>query len=82
MVSVGLLESTVDLLARPLVSAILHDHPGIELRVLTAYSGHLQRWLDLIGARPAVRRGRAVPPPADLGAQDAKTVEGARKFLA
>jgi glutathione S-transferase len=44
--------------------------------------GHLQRWLDLIGARPAVRRGRAVPPPADLGAQDAKTVEGARKFLA
>jgi DNA-binding transcriptional LysR family regulator len=46
IVSVGLLESTVDLLARPLVSAILHDHPGIELRVLTAYSGHLQRWLD------------------------------------
>ena len=46
MVSVGLLESTVDLLARPLVSAILRDHPGIELRLLTAYSGHLQRWLD------------------------------------
>jgi GST-like protein len=43
---------------------------------------HLQRWIDTIGARPAVRRGRAVPPPADLGAQDAKTVEGARKILA
>jgi GST-like protein len=43
---------------------------------------HLQRWLETIGARPAVKRGRAVPPPADLGAQDAKTVEGARKFLA
>lgn len=43
---------------------------------------HLQRWLDAIGARPAVMRGRAVPPPADLGAQDAKTVAGARKFLA
>ena len=28
MVSVGRGESTVDLLARPLVSAILHDHPG------------------------------------------------------
>jgi GST-like protein len=43
---------------------------------------HLQRWIDAIAARPAVQRGRAVPPPADLGAQDARTVEGARKFLA
>jgi GSH-dependent disulfide-bond oxidoreductase len=43
---------------------------------------HLQRWIDTIGARPAVKRGRAVPPPSDLGAQDEKTVEGARKFLA
>jgi len=43
---------------------------------------HLQRWVDAIAARPAVKRGRAVPPPVDLGAQDAKTVEGARKFLA
>lgn len=46
LVSVGLLESMVDLLAEPLVSALVRDHPGIELRVLTAYSGHLQRWLD------------------------------------
>jgi len=46
IVSVGLLESTVELLAVPLVSAVLRDHPGIELRVLTAYSGHLQAWLD------------------------------------
>jgi glutathione S-transferase len=43
---------------------------------------HLERWLGAISARPAVQRGRAVPPPADLGAQDTKTVEGARKFLA
>ena len=43
---------------------------------------HLKRWIDLIGARPAVQRGRAVPPPADLGTGDAKTVEGARKMLA
>jgi GST-like protein len=42
---------------------------------------HLRRWLDAIGARPAVQRGRAVPPPADLGTGDAKTVEGARKIL-
>jgi len=46
LVSVGLLESTADLLAEPLVSAVLRDHPGIELRVLSAYSGHLQKWLD------------------------------------
>lgn len=46
IVSVGLLESTAELLAEPLVSAVLRLHPRIELRVLTAYSGHLQQWLD------------------------------------
>jgi DNA-binding transcriptional LysR family regulator len=45
-VAVGLLESTADLLTEPLVSALAGAHPGIELRVLTGYSGHLQRWLD------------------------------------
>jgi len=42
----------------------------------------LQRWMKRIAARPAVQRGRAVPPPADLGTGDQKTIEGARKFLA
>jgi glutathione S-transferase len=42
----------------------------------------LRRWIDKIGARPAVQRGCRVPPPTDLGTGDAKTVEGARKFLA
>jgi DNA-binding transcriptional LysR family regulator len=46
IVTVGLLESAAELLTEPLVSAVLRDHPGIELRVLTAYSGHLQQWLD------------------------------------
>lgn len=46
VVRVGLLESTTDLLAAPLVSAVARDHPGIELRLITAYSGHLQQWLD------------------------------------
>jgi DNA-binding transcriptional LysR family regulator len=46
IVSVGLLESTAELLSGSLVSAVLNEHPGIELRVLTAYSGHLQQWLD------------------------------------
>jgi DNA-binding transcriptional LysR family regulator len=46
LVNVGLLESTADLLAQPLVTAVLRHHPGIELRVMTAYSGYLQQWLD------------------------------------
>ncbi|MFF3872204.1 LysR substrate-binding domain-containing protein [Streptomyces sp. NPDC001978] len=46
IVTVGLLDSTCDLLAEPLVSTIARAHPGIELRLLTAYSGHLQQWLD------------------------------------
>ncbi|MFG2813608.1 LysR family transcriptional regulator [Streptomyces sp. NPDC004673] len=46
IVAVGLLDSTSELLAEPLASAVVRDHPGIELRLLTAYSGHLQQWLD------------------------------------
>jgi LysR family transcriptional regulator, nitrogen assimilation regulatory protein len=42
IVTVGLLESTAELLSEPLVSAVCREHPGIELRLLTAYSGHLQ----------------------------------------
>ena len=42
---------------------------------------HLRRWINAIAARPAVQRGRAVPPPVDLGAQDQKTLEGGRKIL-
>jgi DNA-binding transcriptional LysR family regulator len=46
IVTVGLLESAAEMLAEPLTRAVLHSHPDIELRLLTAYSGHLQRWLD------------------------------------
>ncbi|WP_028921879.1 LysR family transcriptional regulator [Pseudonocardia acaciae] len=45
-VTVGLLESTIDVLARPLVAAVAERFPAIELRLVTAYSGHLQQWLD------------------------------------
>jgi LysR family transcriptional regulator, nitrogen assimilation regulatory protein len=46
IVTIGVLESVIDLLVKPLVAAITERYPGIELRVLTAYSGHLQQWLD------------------------------------
>jgi LysR family transcriptional regulator, nitrogen assimilation regulatory protein len=46
IVTVGLVESTAELLAEPLVSALSRDQPGVDLRVSVAYSEHLQRWLD------------------------------------
>jgi GSH-dependent disulfide-bond oxidoreductase len=42
---------------------------------------NIRRWLDLVASRPAVQRGRAVPPPTDLGTQTQQTVEAGRKFL-
>jgi LysR family transcriptional regulator, nitrogen assimilation regulatory protein len=47
VVTLGLLESVVEILAEPLVGAVGQRHPGIDLRLVTAYSGHLQEWLDL-----------------------------------
>lgn len=45
-VVVGVLESLADELVPALVAACRDRHPGVELRVVTAYSGHLQQWLD------------------------------------
>jgi GST-like protein len=42
---------------------------------------HLKRWLDLVGARPAVIKGRAVPPPADVVDKDKQAAETGRKML-
>jgi GST-like protein len=39
---------------------------------------HLNRWMDLIAARPAAQRGRNIPPPADTS----KQAESARSMLA
>jgi GST-like protein len=50
---------------------------GVTLDGLT----HLQRWHDVIAERPAVQRGRAVPPAVDLGDRTQQTVEAGRKFL-
>lgn len=47
IVTCGLLESVVEVMAEPLLRALALHHPGIDLRLVTAYSGHLQEWLDL-----------------------------------
>ena len=55
-----------------------HDWSGVSVEGLT----NLQRWIATVGARPAVQRGRAIPPPLDLGDKDEnKTVEAGRKIL-
>jgi LysR family transcriptional regulator, nitrogen assimilation regulatory protein len=46
MVTVGLLDSLTDAIAQPLVRAMGREYPGIRLRLLTGYSGHLREWLD------------------------------------
>jgi LysR family transcriptional regulator, nitrogen assimilation regulatory protein len=83
IVTVGLLESASDLLAEPLVSALARDQPGIELRLLTAYSAHLAQWLDdgdldltllyglpgtpSLNIRPLVRESLWAVAPASAG---------------
>src|SRR5262245_61103257 len=42
IVTVGVLESVIDVLVDPLVAAVREHHAGIDLRIVTAYSGHLQ----------------------------------------
>jgi glutathione S-transferase len=54
-----------------------HDWSGVSLEGLE----HLRRWHDLIAARPAVVRGRAVPPKDDDKDESTLRIEGARKFL-
>ncbi|MGP3769580.1 LysR family transcriptional regulator [Streptomyces sp. SDT5-1] len=45
IVSVGLLDSVSDLVAEPLVAQLRRTHPRIELRIFTAFAGHLRQWL-------------------------------------
>ncbi|MGP3769919.1 LysR family transcriptional regulator [Streptomyces sp. SDT5-1] len=90
IVTVGLLESTLELLAEPLVTAMREAHPGVRLRVMTAYSGHLQQWLDdgdldlsllynldrapSLNVRPLVRERLWVAAPPSAGLSADKPV--------
>jgi glutathione S-transferase len=42
---------------------------------------HLKRWLDVVGARPAVQRGFAIPPREEIADRTQQTIEAARNFL-
>jgi LysR family transcriptional regulator, nitrogen assimilation regulatory protein len=46
IVSVGLLPSTCELLASPLMSAVARDHPKIRMRLAVGYMETLQQWLE------------------------------------
>ena len=55
-----------------------YEWSGVSIEGLTS----LKRWLDLVGARPAVVKGRAIPAPlATTGEKAKETVESARKML-
>ncbi|HSC06306.1 MAG TPA: glutathione S-transferase N-terminal domain-containing protein [Steroidobacteraceae bacterium] len=42
---------------------------------------HLRRWLDKVGARPAVQRGKDIPPADDLGNRTQQTIDAGRQIL-
>jgi len=46
LVTLGLLPSTIERLAGPLVSTITHRYPGIRLNLAAGYAGTLRRWLE------------------------------------
>ncbi len=57
----------------------IHPWSGVSIEGLD----HLQRWLNVIGERPAVQRGVAVPAPINLpdGEAARQTVESAKSIL-
>ncbi|MEH6828229.1 glutathione S-transferase family protein [Parasphingorhabdus sp.] len=42
---------------------------------------HLARWIDLVGARPAVQRGRDIPTPRDRAAEEAAAAKTGPQML-
>jgi len=45
IVTVGILDSVTDLVSEPLVTAVRRAFPDIELRLYSAFAGHLRQWL-------------------------------------
>ncbi len=66
--------SIADIASWPWVS--IYKWAGVEIDDLP----NLQRWIEAVKQRPAVQRGRAVPTPANAGAEKVK--EAGSKILA
>jgi len=62
LATIGLLPSTCDLLAGPLVSAVAEAHPGIRLRIAAGYAGTLAQWLETGEVDAALLYGVARSP--------------------
>ncbi len=54
-----------------------HEWSGVGIEGLAK----LERWLQVIGSRPAVKRGRAVPVPPGGGEKDLKSTEAGSRIL-
>ena len=67
--------SIADIATWPWVS--IHGWAGVDIDGLE----HLTRWLEEVGARPAVREGREIPRPVDLEAREADVKETGQKIL-
>lgn len=67
--------SIADIATWPWVS--IHGWAGIEIDDLP----HLKRWLDAVGERPAVQRGRAVPQAPDMQGRAKEVAQAGSKIL-
>jgi len=67
--------SIADIATWPWVS--IHGWAGVDIDGLE----HLTRWLEEIGARPAVRKGREIPRPVDLELREADVEKTGQKML-
>jgi GSH-dependent disulfide-bond oxidoreductase len=54
-----------------------YEWSGVSIEGLS----NLSRWLKTVGDRPAVQRGRAIPPPGDVGEKDKTTLDTGRNML-
>jgi len=67
--------SIADIATWPWVS--IHAWAGVDIDGLE----HLKRWLEEIGARPAVRKGKDIPRPVDLETRETDVEKTGQKML-
>ena len=67
--------SIADIATWPWVS--IHEWAGVDVEGLD----NLKRWIEQVGARPAVRKGREIPRPVDLEEREAEVEKTGQKIL-